>query len=791
MKFTLNWLKQYLDTDATLEIILEKLTSIGLEVEGVVDRSRELAGFKIAQIIEARQHPDADKLRVCQVDTGEERLQIVCGAPNARAGINVVLAPVGSIIPASGIKIRASKIRGVESFGMLCSAAELGLGEDGEGIIEMPASNDNIAIEYAEVAGLKDPVIEVSITPNRGDCLGVYGIARDLAATGIGKLKPIMVNDVRSDFKSPISVRIEDSKNCPLFIGRYFKDVKNGSSPQWLKQRLEAIGLRSISALVDITNYIAFEFGRPLHVYDANKISENIVIRSAKEGEKIVALDDKEYILDNTITVVADEHKSQAIAGVIGGKDSGCDEETTNVFLEVALFDSVSVANSGRKLDIITDSRYRFERNVDPLFLNAAVQIASAMILDLCGGRASEVVIAGQEPNWQREITFDFDFVSKLSAIDISKNESVKILQSLGFEVRDNIIKVPSWRKDVEGQEDIVEEITRIYGFDKIPALDLPEFGHGVKDILSEKQKRVMLVRRNLASIGMTEVVSWSFMKSKTAKLFAGGNQKLQLLNPISSDLDEMRPNILPNLLDAVSKNYDRGYENLAFFEIGLVFEDTSIEGQKQVVSAVRSGKTSFKEVHGTSRNVDVFDAKSDCLAALEASSVPIDNLRITTDAPIWYHPGRSGVLRLGKTALARFGEIHPKILKELNVKTNVVAFEVFFDAIPDVRKKTKAKPKLVTSEYQSSVRDFAFIADVNLAADDLLRAVKACDKKLIEEVSLFDIYQGKGVEENKKSVAISVVIRADDHTLSESEIDAVSKKIIEAAGKLGGRLRE
>lgn len=788
MKLTLNWLKDYLETDASLEEVSNKLTAIGLEVEAVHDRSNELAAFRIAQILEAKPHPDADKLQVCKVNTGDEQLQIVCGAPNARPGINVVLAPVGSIIPTNGMKIKQSKIRGVESNGMLCSAAELGLGDDHSGIIEMPACNDNIAKSYAKIAGLDDPVIEIAITPNRGDCLGVYGIARDLAAAGLGKLKPLKVAAVKSSFKSPIAVKIDDKKECPLFIGRYFKNVKNTESPDWLKARLKAIGLKPISALVDITNYISFEFGRPLHVYDAKKLDGGLTVRFAKDGEKITALDDKEYRLDKAVTIVADNRATQAIAGVIGGKESGCSDATTDVFLEVALFDHVSVAKSGRKLDIITDSRYRFERGVDPAFLNDAAEIASKMIIDLCGGEASEVVVAGSEPKWQRSINFDFNEVKARGGVDASEKESRKILQSLGFTVDGNKISVPSWRSDVEASADLVEEIVRIYGYDKIPTTPLP-VSNISSTVLSQGQQRIADIRQRLAANGMTESITWSFMKKDKAALFGG--KALHLQNPISSDLDTMRPSILPNLIDAVARNKARGYDNLALFEIGLVFEDASIAGQKQMIAGVRAGKTCAKDIYGLSRNVDVFDAKQDCLEGLMAGGAPVDNLRITKDAPSWYHPGRSGVLRLGKTALAVFGEIHPKILKELDVKDNVVAFEIYFANIPAAKaKKSNAKPKLEISEYQSSNRDFAFIIDAATDADEILRAVRASDKNLIENVSLFDIYQGKGVADGRKSVAISVRIRAFDHTLTEAELDGVSKKVIEAVAKIGGELR-
>jgi phenylalanyl-tRNA synthetase beta chain len=790
MKFTLNWLKQHLETTATLDQIVEKLTALGLEVECVVDNAAALSPFQIAHILEAIPHPDADKLRVCKVQTGQGQLQIVCGASNARAGINVVLAPVGSVIPANGMVIKASKIRGVESNGMLCSAEELGLATESEGIIEMPACNDNIAKKYADIAGLDDPMIEIAITPNRGDCLGVYGIARDLAAAGLGKLKPLAADKISGKFKSPINVKIEDEKECPMFVGRYFKNVKNGQSPEWLQKRLTAIGLKPISTLVDITNYINFEFGRPLHVYDAKKLSGDLSVRDSKAGEKLAGLNDNEYALESGMTVIADSKSPQALGGIIGGAVSGCSDDTSEVFLEIALFNPDSVAKAGRKLDIITDSRYRFERNVDPAFVLPAAEIASRMILELCGGEASELVIAGAEPKWQREIDFDFSFVKKRGGIDISESESKKILESLGFKISGKKVSVPSWRSDVAIKEDLVEEIIRIYGYDNLPLLELPAAQNNFEAVLTAAQKRASNVRRKLATTGMVEAVTWSFMKNSTAKLFGANNSALILQNPISSDMDTMRPSILPNLIEAIGKNAARGFDNLALFEIGLIFEDVKPEGQRQMVTGVRSGKALEKDIYGVGRDVDAFDAKADCFAALEAAGAPVANLRTTMDAPAWYHPGRSGVLRLGKNAVAVFGEIHPGISKQLDVKGPVVGFEIFLGEIPAKGKKAKAKAKLQISEYQSSGRDFAFIIDASVAAEEILRSVSGVDKNLIEEVKLFDVYQGKGIEDAKKSVAISVLIQASDHTLTEAELEGISKKVVEAVGKLGGVLR-
>lgn len=787
MKFTLNWLKEFLDTTASLEEITTKLTALGLEVEEVEDRAASLAPFRIAQIKEAKPHPDADKLQVCRVATGSEELQIVCGAPNARAGINVVLAPVGAVIPTNDLKIRASKIRGVESFGMLCSAAELGLGEDHNGIIEMPSNDNSIGQSYAEVAGLNDPVIEIAITPNRGDCLGVYGIARDLAAAGLGTLKPLEINTVKSNSKSPIKVKTEDEKLCPYFIGRYFKNIKNGESPAWLKQRLEAIGLRPISALVDITNYITFTFGRPLHVYDAKKLNGDLRIAYAKGGEKFEALDDKDYTLLKGTPIVADDNGAQAIAGVIGGRQSGCEFDTTEVFLEVALFDADAVAKAGRSLDILSDSRYRFERRVDPLFLEIATDIASQIILDLCGGEASETVSAGKKPTWNRSVHFTSSDVEKIGGVKVDEKTCQQILNALEFKTDGKKILVPSWRPDVEGTADIVEEILRVHGYEHIPTLELPRADDTISPAVTAEQSRVYRARRTLATRGMKEVVSWSFMSSDLAKSFGFKDKGLTLANPISSDLDVMRPSILPNLLQAVARNNSRGFGDIAFFEVGPVFETASPQGQHYQLTSARSGQFIERNTHKGERATDVFDAKADLLAALESMGAPTANLQVTTDAPSWYHPGRSGVLKLGKNVLGVFGEIHPAILKLLDIKSPTVAFELYADALPPIKRKGKNRSKLVASDYQHSVRDFAVLVDADVKAETILRAAKSADKKLIQDATIFDVYQGKGIEEGKKSVAFSVLIQPDDRTLTDKELEEIQQKVLDAVTKQTG----
>ncbi len=787
MKFTLNWLKEFLDTNASLEQITEKLTALGLEVESVEDKSTSLAPFRIAQILDATPHPDADKLRICRVATGEEELQVVCGAPNARAGINVVLAPIGAVIPTNDLIIRASKIRGVESFGMLCSAAELGLGEDHNGIIEMPANDNSLGKPYAELIGLNDPVIEIAITPNRGDCLGVYGIARDLAAAGLGTLKPLAVEKTPSNNASPIHVIIEDEASSPYFIGRHFKNVKNAESPDWLKQRLEAIGLRPISALVDITNYIAFSFGRPLHVYDAKKLKGDLRVSAAKGGELFSALDDKNYTLPTGTPIVRDDNGAQAIAGVIGGTASGCEMGTTEVFLEVALFDADIVAKTGRALDILSDSRYRFERRVDPCFLEKATDIASRMILDICGGEASEPVVGGKQPTWLREIKFIPHDVERIGGVCVDEPTCVRILNGLEFIVEGGNVRVPSWRPDVEGTADIVEEILRIYGYEHIPTSELPAVSTLKNNAISAEQSRNYRARRALAAREMMEVVSWSFMPSELAKSFGFSDEGLVLKNPISSDLDAMRPSILPNLLQAAARNAARGLSDVAFFEVGPAFITASPHGQANHISAIRTGQFTPRNLYKTERNVDAFDAKADLLATLEAMGAPVANLMTKTEAPAWYHPGRSAALKLGKNTLAVFGEIHPSILKILDIKTAVVGFELYEDALHPIKRKSKSLNKLGISDYQSSVRDFAVLVDATVSAESILRAAQSADKVLIRDVTIFDIYQGKNIEDGKKSVAFSVLIQPTEKTLNEKELEEIQNKILQAVMKQTG----
>jgi len=798
MKFPVSWLKDYLETDASLEKILSTLNSVGLEVEEVENPAERLAPFIVAEVLSAVKHPDADKLRVCTVTDGSKELQIVCGAPNARAGIKVVLGQPGDYVPGLDITLKKAKIRGVESIGMMCSANELELGDDHDGIIELP-SDAVVGTKYVDYAELDDPVIEIAITPNRQDCLGIYGIARDLAAAGLGELKPVSDVVVKGSFDSDISVSIdlkeEDAGACTLFLGRKFTGVKNGPSPQWLQDRLRAVGLRPISALVDITNYMSVDHGRPLHVYDAAKLNGNLVVRMANAGEKFTALDDKDYEASGTETVIADGNGAQGFGGVIGAAATGCGDDTTDVVLEVALFDPVTTAFTGRDHGIITDARYRFERGVDPLFAARGMELASQLILDLCGGETSHVFQAGDDAVWSHTVSFRSERVKTLGGVDLAAEKSIAIIERLGFSVTGSdpyTVKVPSWRCDIIGEADIVEEVLRIHGYDNIPSVQLPVLDHKAGTTLSPRQKRARAVRRQMANAGMYEAVTWSFMPRAQAELFGGGGEDLIVENPISSELDCMRPSILPNLMVAAQRNKDRGTADVALFEVGPVYENAEENGQQLMATGIRAGKLAGRHWSGVSENVTVFDAKRDALAALEAVGAPTANLQVFSEAPAYYHPGRSGTLRLGpKNILASFGELHPNVLKALDVDGPIVAFEVFVDKVPTKRGKSAAKGALQISNLQSVERDFAFLLDGTRQVADLIRAVRGADKQHIADVNVFDVYEGKGVPDGQKSIAVSVTLVPKTETFADQDIEAISAKVVAAANKaVGATLR-
>ncbi|MEC7490689.1 MAG: phenylalanine--tRNA ligase subunit beta [Pseudomonadota bacterium] len=800
MRFTFDWLKEHLDTQQPLAAVVEKLSMIGLEVETVEDRSKALAPLRTAHVVSARQHPDADRLQVCMIDCGEDDpVQVVCGAPNARAGMKAVFAPVGSYIPGIDVTLKTSKIRGQESNGMLLSEREMGLSEDHEGIVELLDSTE-VGTSAAAALGIADPVIEIGLTPNRQDCAGIRGIARDLSAAGLGTLKSVQAPEIDGGFESPIKWQRDFSTGsqdaCPLVVGRYFRGVTNGPSPRWLQDRLRAIGFRPISALVDITNYVTFDLARPLHVFDAATLAGNLTMRLARQGEKLNALDGKEYTLDDTITVIADKIGVQAIGGVMGGTSTGVDVETTEIFLEVALFDPVRTATSGRKLGILSDARYRFERGVDPESAYWGAHAATQLILDICGGEASKLTVAGDMPSWQREVVLRKSRVLELGGLDVSGDEQVGILSDLGFQPVDEGEKirttVPSWRQDIDGEADLVEEVLRISGYDQIPVIPLTRKHTVAVRAWSSSQRRESAARRALAARGLTEAVTFSFMKRKTADLFGFSNERLVIDNPISTDLDVMRPSVLPNLLDAARRNADRGYTDVGLFEIGPKYTGDADGQQVTVAAGIRAGNYGARHWCNAVRPADAWDAKADALAALEASGAPVNNLQITDDAPPWFHPGRSGCFHLGATILASFGDIHPKVLREMDLGTNAVGFVVNLHNVPDGKKKSSStRPFLELSPFQAVHRDFAFVVATDVAAGDIVRAASSVDREIVADVSVFDVYDGEHVGEDKKSIAISVTLQPVKATLTDEEISVVEKKITDAVQKrTGGILR-
>jgi phenylalanyl-tRNA synthetase beta chain len=809
MKFTLSWLKEHLDTDAPLQVISDTLTKIGLEVEGVEDPASKLKGFIIAHVLDAKQHPNADRLRVCMVDigNGEPPLQVVCGAPNARTGMRSVFSPPGTYIPGKDITIGKGVIRGVESAGMLCSAAELQLSEDHDGIIDLPADAP-LGASYIDWLGTSDPVIEINLTPNRPDCTSVHGIARDLAAADIGKLKGGLVKPVKGEFPCPVKAKIDladGQKNlCPAFTYRFVKGVKNGPSPAWMQARLKAIGLRPISALVDITNYMTFDRGRPLHVFDANKVKGDLVIRRAKRGESVLALDGKTYELDEATVVIADDNGVESIAGIMGGEHSGCDENTVDVLIESALWDPYNIAQSGRKYGIITDARYRFERGVDPAFNNAGCELATQLVMDICGGTPSTLVTLGEIPEPTKIIDFPWSETKRLTGLEIHPVEQKVILQSLGFHISgtgDRVkVAAPSWRPDIDGKADLVEEVVRIVGLDKVRPEPFAAQQAVNAPVLTLLQKRTRAARRLLASRGMMEAVTWTFISEKQTLLF-GRNPatlpSLKLSNPIAADLSDMRPSLLPGLLTAAQRNADRGTPDVALFEVGQIFMGDGENDQKIAAAAVRRGMAKHtghgRDWSSPTSTVDVFDAKADAMALLAGLGVSLAGMQVVPGGPSWLHPGRSAIMQFGpQNPVGCFGEVHPRILKELDIKGPLVAIEILLDAIPAPKARpTKMKPKLEMSEFQPLTRDFAFVVDERVKADDLIKAARGADRALITEISLFDVYQGKGIEPGKKSLAIEVTLQPKEKTLTDAEIDAVSQKLIaDVTKKTGATLR-
>jgi phenylalanyl-tRNA synthetase beta chain len=795
MKFPLSWLKDHLETDADAATIAERLTSIGLEVEAVEDASARLKDFIVGYVISAEKHPNADRLKLCMVDAGDGKpIQVVCGAPNAHTGMKGVFARAGVVIPASGEVLKVVAVRGVESHGMLCSGRELLLSDDHDGIIEL-AEGAKVGEPAAKALGLTDAVIDVAITPNRGDCTSVYGIARDLAAAGLGKLKTPPVKPVAGKFPSPKKIALnftpETATACPLFAGRFIRDVKNGPSPKWVQDRLKAIGQRPISALVDVSNLVAHDRGRPLHVFDADKLAGNMQARLAKDGETLLALDGKSYTLDSEMCVIADDAAARGIAGVMGGEETGCSATTVNVFIESALFDPVRVAATGRKLQLQSDARYRFERGVDPEFVVPGLELATQLILDWCGGEPSDIVVAGAVPSWRRQIAFSPAMVKRLGGLDVPETKIVHILTGLGFAVEGSTtLKVvpPSWRSDVEGSADLVEEVVRIYGLEHVPSVPMSRPHAIARPVLTPAQKRTRLVRRALAARGFNETISFTFIPRAHAALFGGGDDARQLENPIAADLDALRPSLLPSLLAAAARNQARGLGDLMLFEIGAAFDSGMPGDQRMMVAGIRIGQ-GVRSWTKASHPADGFDAKADMLAVLEAAMGAPMTAPLRAGAAPWYHPGRSGTLALGPTLLAAFGELHPKLLATFDLKGPASAFEVFLDAIPE--SKAKSKTSFAPSPYQAVERDFAFVVDAKVSAEEIVRAAKGAERALIETVSVFDVYEGKGVPEGKKSVAIAIRLQPKDKTLTDAEIEAIGGKIVAAVAKAtGGTLR-
>lgn len=794
MKFTLSWLKEHLDTNASFNEIVETLTKVGLEVEEVYNPAANLEGFVTAEIVKKEKHPDADKLSLLTVSTGSEKFQVVCGAPNCYEGLKGVFAKAGTVIPQYNEVLKVGNIRGVESFGMMCSERELCLGDDHNGIIEL-AKDTLVGVSAAEVLSI-DPVVEISITPNRGDCLGVRGIARDLAAAGLGKVKPLNIKETPVKFTSPIKIRVEDFDACPTYVGRYIKGVNNkAQTPKWMKDRLVAIGLKSISPLVDITNYINFDLCRPLHVFDASKLKGDLVIRMAKEGEKFTSLEDKTYELDNKCLGICDDEGVECLGGIMGGFEKGCTPDTVDVLLECATFKPEVISRTGRKYNIESDSRYRYERGIDPSSNKLGSDYATQLILEICGGEASNIMIEGTDSAEERVAYTTVEKIKSFAGIDVTKEQVVEILSHLEFKVsiEGNKIKavIPSWRNDVAIESDIIEEVVRMYGLDNIPALSLPTDKFPAQTLTTE-QRRVVTAKHELASRGMYETVTWSFTDSSIGQYFRKSADEILLSNPIAADLDEMRQSILPNLLLGVKNNIARGYSDVSLFEVGPEFYGRKPLDQRNVTAGVRSGKTSKKSWIGDVREYDVFDAKADAIAVIAAANGPYDNAQITNDAPKYYHPGRSGAMRLGKNVLAYFGEVHPLILKKMGIKQRVVAFEVYMDNIPVPRgNASKAKKKLELSQFQPVDKDLAFVVDKDVVAVNVIMAAKGADKENIADVRVFDLYEGVNLPEGKKSLAISVTFQPKEKTYTDQEIETLMNKVIVAVGqKTGGTIR-
>ncbi|MCA0921328.1 phenylalanine--tRNA ligase subunit beta [Pseudooceanicola nanhaiensis] len=797
MKFTLSWLKDHLETEATLDEILDTLTDLGLEVEGVEDPAAKLKTFTLAKVIAASQHPDADRLRVCMVQTDEGEKQIVCGAPNAREGITVVLCKPGDYVPGIDVTLSVGNIRGVESHGMMASERELELSDEHNGIIELPSGE--VGQKFTDWLAKNDPakvdpVIEIAITPNRPDALGVRGVARDLAARGLGTLKPAPSADVTGAFPCPVTVTIdEDAKDgCYVFAGRLIKGVKNGPSPAWLQDKLRAIGLRPINALVDVTNFFTYDQNRPLHVFDAAKVAGDVRVHRATGGEELLALDGKTYAIPAGVLVISDDNGVESIGGIMGGEVSGCTEETVDVFLEAAVWNHVQIATGGRALKINSDARYRNERGIDPGFNMEALDLATQMIMELCGGEPSEVVVAGEVPDVARAYKLDTARCASLVGMDIPAEEQRATLERLGFVMEGDMAHVPSWRPDVLGEADLVEEVARMASLSNLEPKPMARTQPGVpKPILTPIQKREQMARRTAAALGYNECVTYSFIDKASATLFGGGDDATMLENPISSEMSHLRPQLLPGLLQAAARNQSRGFNDLALFEVGATWFGGEPGEQKTQVTGLLVGRTGPKDVHGAARAVDLYDAKADAEAVLAAIGAPA-KVQILRGAEGWWHPGRHGKICLGpKKVLGIFGEVHPKVLREMGVKGPAVAFTLWPEEVPLPRTTSASRGAMTLSDLQAVERDFAFVVDAEVEALTLVNAAAGADKALIEDVRVFDEFIGGSLGEGKKSLAVTVRIQPKDATLKEKEIEALSAKIVEKVVKAtGGVLR-
>jgi len=793
MKLTLSWLRDHLDTTASVPEIAEALTDLGLEVEELHDPAASLRPFSIAKVLHAERHPNADKLRVCRVLTDDGEKQIVCGAPNAREGITVVLAKPGTYVPGIDTTIGVGKIRGVESFGMMASERELQLSEEHDGIIELPSGE--VGESFADWLAAHDParvdpVIEIKITPNRPDALGIRGIARDLAARGLGTLKPLAPVDVQGTFDSPVTITLDPALEggCPLFAARLIRGVRNGPSPEWLQARLRAIGLRPISFLVDVTNFFTFDLNRPLHVFDADKLQGGLTVRPAREGETLLALDGKTYTLTQGQMVIADDKGPQSLAGIMGGEETGVTEDTVNVLVESALWDPLRIAATGRAQKITSDARYRFERGVDPQFAEEGLDRAVALILSQGGGEASRRTVAGQVPDTSRAYRFDPTRLRTLVGMDLPEEEQRGILQALGFRVDGDRASVPSWRPDVRGDADIVEEVARVASLTRLQGQPLPDRGPAVPQaVLTPAQVRLGAARRMAAALGYNECVTYAFIDGASAALFGGGDEARRIGNPIASDLSDLRPSLLPGLLRAAARNQARGFSDLALFEASEVFMGGEPGEQRSEVAGLLVGRAQAKGVHGPARAHDVFDAKADLEALLATLGAPA-KLQIRRDGASWWHPGRHGVVTLGpKTVLGEFGELHPRILKALDVKGPAVAFTLWPEAVPMPRATGRARPRLESSDLQAVERDFAFVVDARVESQALVQAAQGADKALIADVRVFDAFQGGTLPEGKKSLALTVRLQPRQATLTEAEIETVSAKVIDKVSKATG----